>query len=95
MAATMTRYLATLLHYDKTNITGLVTRLETRHLVRRQPNREDRRVTQVVLTAEGATVMTHFRDAVTAAVAGPLGVLAGRRRAELVELARAAAERLR
>ncbi|MEV0223909.1 MarR family transcriptional regulator [Streptomyces sp. NPDC050704] len=60
--------LAALLHCDKTNITGLVGRLERRGLVRRQTAPKDRRATHVILTDEGAALMTRFRDAVTTTV---------------------------
>lgn len=45
---------------DASNVTGLVDRLESRGLIRRQPSAEDRRVKVLVLTPEGA----HLRSIV-------------------------------
>src|SRR5215471_14999427 len=45
---------------DASNVTGLVDRLESRGLVRRQPSAEDRRVKVLVLTPAGA----HLRSIV-------------------------------
>jgi DNA-binding MarR family transcriptional regulator len=87
--------LASLLHCDKTNITGLVDRLERRQLVRRQLDPEDRRVTRVILTDQGATLMTQFRGEVSKAVAGPFGPWPASRRGTLVELAHTATDMLR
>jgi DNA-binding MarR family transcriptional regulator len=87
--------LAHLLLCDKTNVTGLVNRLERRQLVRRQADPEDRRVTRVVLTDQGATLMTRFREAVSEAVAGPLAPWPASRRGTLLELVHGAADMLR
>src|SRR5580765_7092686 len=46
--------LANTLACDASNVTGLVDRLETRGLVRRQASRHDRRVKVIELTPEGA-----------------------------------------
>lgn len=46
--------LADTLACDASNVTGLVDRLETRGLVRRQASRHDRRVKVIELTPEGA-----------------------------------------
>ena len=45
--------LATLLHCDNSNVTGIVDRLEARGLVERRPYEHDRRVKQIVLTPLG------------------------------------------
>lgn len=47
------RELAARLKSDPSNITGLVDRLETRGLVERRPNPDDRRVKGLALTAAG------------------------------------------
>ncbi|MEV0775706.1 MarR family transcriptional regulator [Streptomyces sp. NPDC050428] len=86
--------LASLLHCDRTNITGLVGRLERRGLVRRQAAPRDRRVTHVVLTDEGAALMTRFRDAVTTTFAEPFATWPAADRATLTRLARTATELL-
>jgi DNA-binding MarR family transcriptional regulator len=59
--------LADRLRCDKTNITGLVGRLERRTLVERRSGAPDRRVSQVVITREGRELVAQFRSA-TAAV---------------------------
>ncbi|GAA4525720.1 MarR family winged helix-turn-helix transcriptional regulator [Amycolatopsis samaneae] len=87
--------LASLLYCDKTNVTGLVDRLERRGLVRREPDARDRRVLRVFLTERGREVVTRFRDAVGTAVADHLGSWPADRRGELAGFARAAAETLR
>src|SRR5665213_881391 len=46
--------LATILHCDNSNVTGIVDRLEARGLVTRRPHEHDRRVKQIVLTPAGA-----------------------------------------
>src|SRR5262245_48469107 len=48
--------LAETLGCDASNVTGLVDRLETRGLVRRQPSVEDRRVKGILLTPAGSRV---------------------------------------
>jgi MarR family transcriptional regulator, organic hydroperoxide resistance regulator len=46
--------IAAALACDASNVTGLIDRLESRGLVRRQPSSQDRRVKVLVLTPEGA-----------------------------------------
>lgn len=46
---------------DNSNLTRLVDRLEARGLVRRAPDRHDRRVTLVQLTHEGQTLINELR----------------------------------
>ncbi|MCF1508735.1 MarR family winged helix-turn-helix transcriptional regulator [Streptomyces glomeratus] len=53
--------LATTLTCDASNMTGIIDRLEKRGLVRREPNPSDRRVKNVVLTAEGERVINVIR----------------------------------
>jgi DNA-binding MarR family transcriptional regulator len=48
--------LAEVLTCDASNVTGIVDRLEARGLVERRADANDRRVKQLVLTAEGVTV---------------------------------------
>ena len=48
--------LAETLSCDPSNVTGLVDRLESRGLVRRQPSAQDRRVKVLQLTSRGAEV---------------------------------------
>lgn len=50
--------LADALDCDASNITGLVDKLETRGLIRRQLDREDRRVKLIALTPAGARITT-------------------------------------
>jgi DNA-binding MarR family transcriptional regulator len=54
------RRLADTLSCDASNVTGLVDRLESRGLVRRQPSREDRRVKVLHLTPAGARLRTQL-----------------------------------
>ena len=48
------KQLAASLSCDASNVTGLVDRLESRGLIRRQPGRDDRRVKELDLTPTGA-----------------------------------------
>ncbi|HZT98285.1 MAG TPA: MarR family transcriptional regulator [Ktedonobacteraceae bacterium] len=50
--------LSRLLFTDKSNVTGIIDRLERLHLVTRTPDPHDRRVILITLTAEGQ----HLRD---------------------------------
>ena len=52
--------LADTLSCDASNVTGLVDRLESRGLVRRQPSVEDRRVKVLQLTPSGARLRTQL-----------------------------------
>ncbi|MFJ8164326.1 MarR family winged helix-turn-helix transcriptional regulator [Streptomyces sp. NPDC096136] len=56
------RGLASLLACDASNVTGIVDRLEARGLVRREPEPRDRRVKNVVATAEGRETMRRVRE---------------------------------
>ncbi|MFI5718837.1 MarR family winged helix-turn-helix transcriptional regulator [Nocardia sp. NPDC051750] len=57
--------LAASLGCDKTNITGMVDRLERRGYLTREPDPADRRVSRVVLTADGIAVGEEIRAAVS------------------------------
>jgi DNA-binding MarR family transcriptional regulator len=59
--------LATVLHCDNSNVTGIVDRLEARGLVERRPHEHDRRVKNLVLTAEGVRAREHVRATMSAA----------------------------
>ncbi|TDD28080.1 MarR family transcriptional regulator [Actinomadura sp. KC06] len=87
--------LASRLHCDKTNITGLVDRLERRGLVRRRPDAKDRRVATVFLTDQGAELVTRFREAVSTAIGGQLASWPTTRHDQLVTLTRTTTEALR
>ena len=50
---------------DASNVTGLVDRLESRGLVRREPSAEDRRVKVLVLTAAGANLRSSVMERMT------------------------------
>ena len=58
--------LAELMQCDPSNVTGLVDRLESRGLVRRQPSPADRRVKVVELTPMGSRLRTRLLRRVTA-----------------------------
>ncbi|MFI6215777.1 MarR family winged helix-turn-helix transcriptional regulator [Nocardia brasiliensis] len=55
--------LASALGCDKTNVTGLVDRLERRGFLSRQTDSADRRVTRVIITEQGQTIRSDIRDA--------------------------------
>jgi len=59
--------LASMLHCDNSNVTGIVDRLEARGLVARRPHEHDRRVKQVVLTALGAQANERIRATMSSA----------------------------
>jgi DNA-binding MarR family transcriptional regulator len=58
--------LADTLACDRSNVTGLVDRLEARGLVRRRPSDGDRRVKALVLTATGSRLRDLLLDRLTA-----------------------------
>jgi DNA-binding MarR family transcriptional regulator len=62
--------LAAILACDNSNVTGLVDRLETRGLVARHANPEDRRVKHVVLTDAGARLRAQLLERVGRPPAG-------------------------
>jgi DNA-binding MarR family transcriptional regulator len=57
--------LAETLACDKSNVTGLVDRLEARGLIRRRPSAGDRRVKVLVLTATGSRLRALLLDRMT------------------------------
>src|SRR5204863_1154643 len=57
--------LAEALACDASNVTGLVDRLESRGLVRRQPSAEDRRIKVLELTAAGARLRSVVLERMT------------------------------
>ena len=59
--------LADTLSCDASNVTGLVDRLESRGLVRRQPSPQDRRVKVLQLTATGARLRAQLLRQMTGA----------------------------
>lgn len=61
------RELARTLHIDASNLTGLVDRLERRELLERRADPEDRRVRQLVLTADGARLRQELNQHLFAA----------------------------
>ncbi len=61
--------LATLLGCDKTNVTGVVDRLQRRGLLAREPDAQDRRITRIVLTPAGTELRGEVRKALSAAIA--------------------------
>ncbi|MER5472159.1 MarR family transcriptional regulator [Streptomyces sp. NPDC002935] len=62
--------LATTLTCDASNMTGIIDRLEKRDLVRREARPSDRRVKDVVLTAEGERVIDVIRGKMHTTQAG-------------------------
>ncbi|MGW2746281.1 MarR family winged helix-turn-helix transcriptional regulator [Streptomyces sp. NPDC001450] len=62
--------LATTLTCDASNMTGIIDRLEKRGLVRREPSPSDRRVKNVLLTAEGEQVIEVIRGKMNNTLAG-------------------------
>jgi DNA-binding MarR family transcriptional regulator len=60
------RALADRLFCDASNVTGIVDRLESRGLVRRQADAKDRRVKNVVATDEGTATMLRIRGQMSA-----------------------------
>jgi DNA-binding MarR family transcriptional regulator len=74
--------LATAMHCDNSNITGIVDRLEERGLVQRQPADYDRRVKLIAVTAEGS----RLRDDLNRRFAEPPEAIAGLSEDDLVAL---------
>ena len=54
--------LATALHCDNSNVTGIADRLEDRGLVVRRPSDQDRRVKMLEVTEEGAALRERLHD---------------------------------
>lgn len=79
---------------DKTNVTGLVDRLERRKLLRREVDAQDRRVIRVVLTEAGSALGVQLRTAFAETVAERLGHWPASDRQQLIQLAQSAVETL-
>jgi DNA-binding MarR family transcriptional regulator len=77
--------LADTLSCDASNVTGLVDRLESRGLVRRQPSAEDRRVKVLQLTSSGSKLRTQLLRQM-AGRSRPLARLSAEQRRTLVEI---------
>jgi DNA-binding MarR family transcriptional regulator len=86
--------LAALLACDKTNITGLVDRLEPRGLVHRVRDGDDRRVVNVALTAQGHEVVGRFRQRAAAAFGAGLAGWSAEQQDELTQVTRSAVRAL-
>src|SRR3954471_20432797 len=59
---------------ERSNVTGIIDRLEARGLVERRPGERDRRIKNIVATPEGAELARNFRQALGFA-AEPLAAL--------------------
>lgn len=86
--------LATLLHCDKTNITGLVDRLQRRGLLTRQPDPHDRRMTRVHLTPSGETLTGQFQQAINTTLTTRFGSWPSTQRGNLLHLLQSATSAL-
>jgi DNA-binding MarR family transcriptional regulator len=86
--------LAALLACDKTNITGLVNRLELRGLVQRVRDDDDRRIVNIALTTDGRTIVGQFRQRAAAAFTAGLAGLSAKQRHELRQATRKAVRAL-
>lgn len=86
---------ATLLHCDKTNVTGLVDRLQRRGLLTREPDPHDRRVTRVHLTPDGEELTGDFQDAIDTAITTRFATWPATDRRALLPLLHAATTTLR
>lgn len=80
--------LAALLGCDKTNITGLVDRLEPRGLVDRVRDHVDRRVVHIALTDDGRKVVGQFRQRASVVFSEGLGQWSVKRRLDLMRVTR-------
>ncbi|EOD67037.1 MarR family winged helix-turn-helix transcriptional regulator [Amycolatopsis vancoresmycina] len=70
---------------ERSNVTGIIDRLEARGLVERRPDERDRRIKNIVATPAGAVLARNFRRALGFA-AEPLAALAPEERVRLREL---------
>ncbi|MCX4092613.1 MarR family winged helix-turn-helix transcriptional regulator [Nocardia sp. alder85J] len=73
---------------DKTNVTGMVDRLQQRGVLDRAPDRHDRRITRIRLTTAGDELRTRIRDALDTAITARLSALTPGERDRLAPLAR-------
>ena len=72
---------------ERSNVTGIIDRLEARGLVERRPDDRDRRIKNIVATPAGAVLARNFRRSLGFA-AEPLAALAPAERVELRDLLR-------
>jgi DNA-binding MarR family transcriptional regulator len=86
--------LAALLACDKTNITGLVDRLEPRGLVHRVRDDDDRRVVNIALTADGHTVVDQFRQRAAATFGAGFAAWSATQQRELAQATHRAVQAL-
>ncbi|MGW4058672.1 MarR family winged helix-turn-helix transcriptional regulator [Amycolatopsis sp. NPDC004747] len=70
---------------ERSNVTGIIDRLEARGLVERRPGERDRRIKNIVATPAGAELARNFRQALGFA-AEPLAALAPEERVRLRDL---------
>ena len=77
--------LAETLACDASNVTGLVDRLESRHLIERRPSAADRRVKVLALTPTGARLRALLRQRM-AAPPDPFGRLSAAEQRALVKI---------
>jgi DNA-binding MarR family transcriptional regulator len=85
--------IATALHCDNSNVTGIVDGLEEKGFATRGPSPEDRRVKLISLTAEGRRVRSRLVRAVEKPPAWVEGLAESDRRALVEILGRAGASR--
>jgi DNA-binding MarR family transcriptional regulator len=85
--------LAALLGCDKTNVTGMVDRLERRGLLVRETDPRDRRVSHVVLTGEGEALRDKLRAEFAKGIAARYAELSKEDRKHLIDLIRTTADR--
>nr|WP_042197346.1 MarR family transcriptional regulator [Kibdelosporangium sp. MJ126-NF4]CEL22897.1 Transcriptional regulator, MarR family [Kibdelosporangium sp. MJ126-NF4]CTQ90037.1 Transcriptional regulator, MarR family [Kibdelosporangium sp. MJ126-NF4] len=79
--------LARRLGCDKSNITGMVDRLDRRGLLRREPDPDDRRITRATLTEDGTALAARIRAEFAAVVDQRCAELSTADTAELARLA--------
>lgn len=70
---------------ERSNVTGIIDRLQARDLVERRPDERDRRVKYIVATEEGQRLAGEFREALQFA-AEPLASLGAADRRQLRDL---------
>src|SRR3954468_7005855 len=72
---------------ERSNVTGIIDRLEARGLVERRPDERDRRIKNIVATPAGAVLARNFRRSLGFA-AEPLAALGSADRVKLRDLLR-------
>lgn len=72
--ATSMRSLADRIHFDPSNLTSIIDRLEARGYVERRGSEEDRRVKELVVTSDGEALRAEFKRRL-AADPGPMAAL--------------------